>query len=67
MPLEFEKGGELPIPCRHCGRISRYKIEEGSGSLFCTSCSRQTIVTVKRRGAEWIITTAPDGAGPRKS
>jgi len=69
MSREIEKGSPLPIPCRHCGRFMDFKIDECQVVLACAGCGKQTSVTCRRKGADWVITTArvPASAVKRNS
>jgi predicted RNA-binding Zn-ribbon protein involved in translation (DUF1610 family) len=58
MPREIERGQSLPVPCRHCGRFIDFKVDESQVVLSCPACGKQTSVTCRRKGADWVLTTA---------
>lgn len=68
MTREIDRGTSLPIPCRHCGKFQPFRVEEVSVTLQCGACGKSTTVACRRKGADWIITTArvPNGNTVRR-
>jgi hypothetical protein len=56
-------GASVPIPCRHCLKLSRFTIEQGRHTLECTTCGRTTGVEGFQEGGRWRIRTRPEPSG----
>jgi hypothetical protein len=57
VPIELRRGVTLPIPCRKCGKLWRWKLAAGIDKSACRSCGRATEVCAKETNEGWLITT----------
>lgn len=57
MPLELKPGVILPIPCRNCGKITKYIMKPGSTLLRCKACDHVTGVVVEMESGTWTVKT----------
>jgi hypothetical protein len=64
MPLELRPGSVVPIPCRHCARMTtRFTVAEGTHTLPCSRCGNSTEIQVYAESGAWRIRTSASGKG----
>ena len=67
MPLELRPGMSVPMPCRHCGKLTlKVMLNEGSQPATCPRCSGTTDVKVSLEGGALRVRTAKGAAAPKK-